>query len=593
MNDSKQSLETCLNWSNFVDLLRDRARKQPEKLVFRFLADGIRETEQLTYAQLDQLAQKIAAQLQTCVNPGDRALLIYPPGSAFIAAFFGCLYAGVVAIPAYPPRPNRSLIRLQTIAADAEANVALTTASLLERLQGRIAEEEDLARLKWLATDNLEENLALNWIIPAITPNTLAFLQYTSGSTGNPKGVMVNHSNLLHNSEYIKQSFELTPASVSVSWLPHFHDMGLIDAILQPLYTGFLGVLMPPIAFLGRPFQWLQAISRYRASHCGGPNFAYEFCLRQITEQQRENLDLSSWESAYNGAEPVRPETLERFAETFKSCGFQAEFFYPCYGLAETTLMVAGGKIGEKPMCCAVDSEALKQKQVVIATDSNLKSKVLVSCGRSRLDTQIAIADPDTLTRCPAHQIGEIWVAGSSVAQGYWHRPEETRQTFQAYLTDTGEGSFLRTGDLGFIYEGELFITGRMKEVLIIKGRNYYPQDIELTVAQSHPALRPEFGAAFSIEANGEERLVVVQEVEREHWRKMDDEQAIGNLCQAVMAEYDLLVYDAVLIKPGSLPKTSSGKIQRRACRTQFLEGTLERLETTVIHTSLGKNRLV
>lgn len=583
-------LATVPKCSTFVELLRYKARSQPDRKAFIFLANGKTETATLTNAQLDQQAQRIAAYLQSFASPGDRALLLYPPGLDFICAFLGCLYAGVIAVPAYPPRPNRSTARVEAIAIDAQPKIALTTASVLEQIAPRLANSLT-SLVAWLATDNLGNFLEPQWQDPGVDSDTLALLQYTSGSTGTPKGVMISHRHLLHNSRYIQQAFELTPESISVCWLPHFHDMGLIDGILQPLYTGFLGVLMPPIAFLGRPLLWLEAISRYRATHSGGPNFAYDLCWRKTTPQDQETLDLSSWQTAYSGAEPIHQETLDRFAATFQPCKFQIQFWYPCYGLAEATLMVTGGQVAAQPVSCSVNVEAIAVDRVEQPIDDAQPVKRLVSCGRVWLDTEVIVVNPELLTRCPSDRIGEIWISGSSVAQGYWNRPQETQQTFGAYLVDTGEGPFLRTGDLGFVQNGELFVTGRLKDLMIIKGRNFYPQDIELTVARSHPAFRPGSGAAFSISVEGEEKLIIVQEVERFYLRKLDVEQAIENICQAMMAEHELQVFDALLIKPGSLPKTSSGKVQRYLCRQYYEAGTLAVLVNKVTNAALGKNR--
>lgn len=563
-------------FSTLVDLLSYRAQNQSEKTAYIFLQNGETETNRLTYQELDRQARAIAAYLHDLGVKGERALLLYPPGLEFITAFFGCLYASVVAVPAYPPRRNQKLSRLQAIVSNADVKVVLTTASLLTNIEALFANEQDLTNLHCIATDNLASKFELDWEPPEISRETLAFLQYTSGSTGTPKGVMISHSNLLHNSACIKQSFELTPDSVSVTWLPSFHDMGLIDGIIQPLYTGFLGVLMTPVYFLEKPIRWLQAISYYQATHCGGPNFAYELCTRKITPEQLENLDLSSWSSAYSGAEPVRRETMEQFAAKFAPCGFRAKFFYSCYGLAENTLMVSGGAIKDEPIYCTVKADALEQNLVVEASEDNQRVRHLVGCGRSQLWTEVVIVDPESLTRCPPNRVGEIWVSGPSVAQGYWNRPEQTEETFGAYLADTKEGPFLRTGDLGFLRDGELFVTGRIKDVVIIRGQNHYPQDIELTIEKSHSALSPGCGAAFAVDLNGQERLVIVQEVKRSYLKKLDGREVLGNIRQAVTSEHSLHISAVVLIKPASIPKTSSGKIKRHACRLGFLDGSLD-----------------
>lgn len=562
-------------FSTLVDLLRYRALHQPDKRGYTFLTHGETPSTHLTYQELDRLARAIAAELQRQNAAGERALLLYPPGLEFIAAFFGCLYAGVVAVPAYPPRPNQKMSRLQAIVENAQARFALTITSLLANIERLLTQNPLLEPITWLTTDTIVSDLASDWQEPSCDKNTLAFLQYTSGSTGDPKGVMISHGNLLYNSALINRCFEDTPESVGVSWLPPYHDMGLIGGVLQPLYVGAPMILMSPVDFLQKPLRWLQAISRYKATTSGGPNFAYDLCVSKITAKQKETLDLRSWEFAFTGAEPVRAETIERFVAAFEPCGFRRQAFYPCYGMAETTLFLSGGLKNAMPVICQVEGAALEQNQVVPAR-GEIGSRTLVGCGRTWLEEKIAIINPDSLTRCPPGQVGEIWVSGPSVAQGYWNRPEATAYSFNAYLADTGKRPFMRTGDLGFVQDGELFVIGRLKDLIIIRGSNHYPQDIELTVEQSHPALRAGCGAAFSVEVKGEERLVVVQEVERRYLRNLDVEEVLGNIRQALVAQHGLQLYKAILVKTGTIPKTSSGKIQRHACRAKFLEGTLD-----------------
>lgn len=559
-------------FSTLVEILRKRALYQPNKLAFIFLVDGETESSSLTYQELDRLSRAVAAQLQSLGIPkGGRALLMYPPGLEFIAAFFGCLYSGVVAVPAYPPHSIRSMPRLQSILTDAQATVALTTTQILSSGSRWFNHASELKTIQWLTTDNLIHSVENNWQETTVTSDTLAFLQYTSGSTGTPKGVMVSHGNLLHNERLIQKAFEHTEQSIVVGWLPLFHDMGLIGNVLQPLYLGITCILMPPIAFLQSPVRWLQAISLYKATTSGGPNFAYDLCVNKITPEQRATLDLSSWKVAFNGAEPVRAETIERFTRTFADCGFSAQAFYPCYGMAETTLIVSGGLITNLPVFQNVKKTALLKNQVVPTTQENGEAQTLVGCGQPLENLQLVIADPETLTSCSPEKVGEIWVSGLSVASGYWNQIEQTKHTFCAYLKDTGEGPFLRTGDLGFLYSGELFITGRLKDLIIIRGRNHYPQDIELTVEQSHPALQVGCSAAFSIDVVNEERLVVVQEVKRSYLRNLNVNEVIGAIRQTVAENYQLQVYGVLLLKPGSIPKTSSGKIQRHICRLHFL----------------------
>jgi acyl-CoA synthetase (AMP-forming)/AMP-acid ligase II len=566
------------NFSTLIELLSCRAQEQAEKRVFTFLRSGEIETGHFTYGDLHVQAQAIAATLQSITQPGERALLLYQPGLEFIAAFFGCLYAGVVAVPAYPPRRNQNLSRLQSIATDADATVVLSTGSLLETLQASAQETLMLTELRWVATDTLNLELAKQWQAPQIARDSLAFIQYTSGSTGDPKGVMLSHGNLLHNSATIQACFQTTADTKGVSWLPVYHDMGLIGGVLQPIYVGAQTILMSPVDFLQKPMRWLQAIHKYGATTSGGPNFAYDLCIQKATPEQIEKLDLSSWSLAFSGAEPVRGETLEKFAQTFAPCGFQKSTFYPCYGMAETTLIISGGDQATVPPILNVDAVALEQHQVVMSRKPQDTDRQIVGCGQSPLDQQVLIVHPETLVPCAEDQVGEIWVSGESVAQGYWKRQQQTIETFQARLANAAEDSprFLRTGDLGFFHGGELFVTGRLKDVIIIRGQNHYPQDIERTVENSHEALRAGSGAAFAIDFKGAERLVVVQEVERSYLRKLNVKEVVTSIRQSVAAQHGLDIFATVIVKTGSIPKTSSGKIRRHACRAEFLTGNLD-----------------
>ncbi len=466
--------------------------------------------------------------------------------------------------------------RLQTIVSDAQAMAALTTTSLLEKLDSQLADNSELKSLLWLATDDLNNNLASDWQEPELREDNLAFLQYTSGSTGTPKGVMVSHGNLLHNSALIHKLFGHSSHSQGVIWLPPYHDMGLIGGVIQPLYGGFPVTLLSPAAFLKKPFRWLQAISRYKATTSGGPDFAYELACRRITPEQRACLDLSNWEVAFTGAEPIRAQTLEQFTRHFAPYGFRKEAFYPCYGMAETTLIVSGGGKAEPPIIRTVKATELEKNQVIMATIGDESIRTIIGCGQSGLDEKIAIVNPDSLTLSQVDQVGEIWISSPSVAQGYWNKPLQTEQTFHVYLNETGEGPFLRTGDLGFLHNGELFVTGRLKDLMIFQGRNHYPQDIEFTVEQSHSALRPNCGAAFSIEVAGQEKLVIAHEIERNCLRRLNDNEVIGAIRRSVAQYHDLQVYAVLLLKVGRLPKTSSGKVRRSTCRKEFIEGNLD-----------------
>jgi 8-amino-7-oxononanoate synthase/acyl carrier protein len=555
-------------------MLRHRQGCQGDDNAFIYLVDGENEQVAITYRELDRQARAIGAWLQSQGLTGERALLLYPAGLEFVAAFFGCLYAGVVAVPVYPPRRNRSMNRIQAVADDALAKVALTTEAVLSRVEPLIDETPHLKELTWKATCQVPAGIEDEWKSPDIHGDTIAFLQYTSGSTGTPKGVVLSHSNLIHNSALIAYVFEHTRSGLGVFWLPSYHDMGLIGGILQPLYVGRPNVLMSPMSFLQKPYRWLSAITRWGGSTSGGPNFAYELCVQKITPEERKTLDLSSWQVAFNGAEPVRAETIEAFCEAFEPCGFRREAFYPCYGLAEATLIVSGGYAKQPPVIRSFESRALAADQVVDGDPDDEEARPLVGCGQTMLDQKIVIADPETLAECSPEKIGEIWVKGPSIAQGYWQQPEATQTTFHAMLSDSGEGPFLRTGDLGFVRDGELFVTGRLKDLIIVHGVNHYPQDIELTVAESHPRLRPDCAAAFTVEAEGRQQLVIVQELERRKHTGLDG--IYHAIRRAVSAEHELAVDAIVLIKAGSIPKTSSGKIQRHACRKAFLTGELD-----------------
>ena len=562
---------------SLVDLLRSRAARQGDDRAYTFLADGKEQESSVTYAELDMRARSIAACLESAGAAGERVLLIFPPGLDYIAAFFGCLYAKAVAVPAYPPRMNRPLERLEAIFADAKPAVALTTARIFSQMEPLLHQTGYIKAVRWQTSDDIKDELGQQWREPSIEGDTLAFLQYTSGSTSRPRGVMVSHQNLIYNERMICQAFGQTPQSIIVGWLPLFHDMGLIGNVIQPLYIGAECILMSPITFLQRPLAWLEAISRYRGTTSGGPNFAYELCVRKASFEQLDALDLSSWTVAFSGAEPVRKETMDRFAAAFGPYGFRREAFYPCYGLAEATLFVTGGIKMAGPKVRQVSRTALGQNRVSAASDSSTDAQHMVSCGTSWMGQRLKAVDPDSHTEVGPGRVGEIWVSGPSIAQGYWERAEESKRTFRACLADTGEGPFLRTGDLGFIEEGELYITGRLKDLIIIRGRNHYPQDIELTVEQCYPGLQPGGGAAFSVEAGGEERLVIVQEVGRRH-EGGNLEMALGAIRQAVAEGHELQVCAVSLIRQGAIPKTSSGKIRRGATRQLFQTGRLEAL---------------
>ncbi len=570
---SEKPFDPRLDASSLVEVLRWRASHQPDRRAYTFLLDGEEREVHLTYGELDLQARAIAARLQALEAAGERALLLYPPGLQFAAAFFGCLYAGSAAVPVYPPRPNRPDPRVRTILADARARVVLTTSAILPNAERLLGGEPGV---EWLATDGLDLEAAVEWRNPGLGAEALAFLQYTSGSTSAPKGVMVSHCNLVHNERLIERAFGTTAESVVVGWLPLYHDMGLIGNLLQPLWAGCPCVLMSPVDFLQRPLRWLAAISRYGGTISGGPNFAYDLCARKVGSADLAGLDLSRWQVAFNGAEPVRPETLERFAAAFAPCGFRREALFPCYGLAEATLFVTGGGLSEPPVTGSFVAAELERHRVVAAADDR-GARALVASGRpvaGDVGLEVAIVDAESLARLGEDAVGEIWLQGASVTGGYWSRLELTEGSFHA-VTAEGDGPYLRTGDLGFLHGGDLYVAGRLKDLIIIRGRNHYPQDIELTVEKSHPALRPGCCAAFPVEGEGgEERLVVVQEVRRDA-RDADLASVLDAIRRAVAEEHEVTLLAAVLIRTATLPKTSSGKVQRQACRASYLRGDL------------------
>lgn len=571
--------------TTLVELLRTRAETHGTRLAFTYLKDGEEAEDAWTYRDLDRRARQIAAVLQQTGAEGDRAILLYPPGLPFIAAFFGCLYARRIAVPISPPSPMRlarELPRVRAILHSSEPRTLLTSASVAPIVEGLRGIDPEIAKLDVVATDTLTID-AETWREPRLDPESLAFLQYTSGSTALPKGVMVSHGNLLHNMHTIAETFGSTDETTIVSWLPVFHDMGLIGCVLHPVLSRSPTVLMAPAAFLQRPMRWLQAVSRFRARITGGPNFAYDLCVRRITPEQRAALDLRSWRMAFNGAEPVRARTIAEFTRAFAPCGFQPGAFAPVYGLAEATLLVTGNSEGTPPTIAPFHTGDLERGQATPVTGTIEPARELVGCGDIVGGQRVAIVEPERRVALRNGEIGEIWIAGPSVAHGYWKQPEETEATFGATLANSGEGPFLRTGDLGFVSDGQLFIAGRRKDLIIVDGKNHYPQDIELTVEHSHAAFRPGCSAAFSIDMDGAERVVIVAEADP-HWDIANDTSATGDpraalfraARRAVSADHDIDLHQLTLVRPGTIPKTTSGKIQRQASRAGFLAGSLQ-----------------
>jgi acyl-CoA synthetase (AMP-forming)/AMP-acid ligase II/acyl carrier protein len=560
-----------------VELLSRRAGEMPEKRAFQFIRAHDGDQVVVTYAQLHTRAMAVAARLQARFQPGQRAWLLFPPGLESIVGFFGCLYAGILAVPLSPPRGRRLASLLEPVFNASKPAVVLTDSEHAEQAGGLYRELSGLLDLPWIAVDRIAEDESGQWRDPNMSDQDLAFLQYTSGSTATPKGVMLTHGNLLSNSALIQTAFETDENSTAVFWLPLYHDMGLIGGVIQPIYCGGTCTLLAPAAFLQRPLLWLETISDQRATISGGPDFAYDVCARKISEAERTGLDLSCWRVAFTGAEPIRAGTLHRFAEVFSACGFRRESFLPVYGLAEATLMASGGPHGNPPVTLDIDAVALGEGRICEAGSTEAPARQLVGCGAGLPGQRIAIVDPRTGQLCPGSRVGEIWIGGKSVAAGYFEEPAATETTFRNFLPETGEGPFLRTGDLGFLYGGQLFVTGRLKDRIIIRGRNHYPQDIEATVEAAFLGFRAASGIAFSVDIDDQERLVVVQELEP-RIRSLDWDAAFQAVRQAVSAAHDLEVYSILLCKAGTVPKTTSGKRQRSTCRDLYLNEELESL---------------
>jgi acyl-CoA synthetase (AMP-forming)/AMP-acid ligase II len=545
-----------------------RAQAEPHACAFAFLTSDGAETR-VTYAELEERARALAARLQHIGAAGERVLIVLQPGLDYVVAVFGCLFAGSTAVPcALSSRMERAR-QLPAIASDSGARFAIG---------GRPFDEHPgCAHLDWIAVDPTGVDGSAGWREPALNADHAALLQYTSGTTSTPRGVMVSHANLLANAQSIAQGFEHPKHLWGVTWLPPYHDMGLMGGILQPVYFGAPSAVISPLDFVRRPVVWLEAVSRYRVRTSGGPNFAYELCARTITAAEISNVRLDCWELAYVGAEPVRVDTLDLFARKFAPLGFRRESFFPCYGLAEATLYVSGGR----PNVRYVSAAGLREHRVVEKSRSETLQddadvRAIVGCGRPASALSVAIVNPETGRRCDADSIGEIWVTGPTVASGYWNRPEVTRDTFHARLAEQGNSLFLRTGDLGFVQDGELFVTGRCKDLIIVRGRNHYPQDIEDTVVGASAAIRPGTCAAFSVDPGADEKLVVILEMPRPRPERLD--VLAGDIRQAVVGAHELQVSAIVLVRPGVIPRTSSGKPRRLECRARYVSGALERL---------------
>ncbi len=565
---------------NFVSLLQHRADRNGQKIAYTFLNESGLLLEEVNYSQLDYHARKWAVCLQQRHKPGERVLLLFPSGPLFLIAFLACLYAGLIAVPSYPPARTqraRSFQRFMAVANNSMARVGLVSGQSVNigdlQSHGPLLNES----IDWIDVDEIDSDPDA-WTEPEINLQDIAFLQYTSGSTAAPKGVIVTHGNIMHNQNMIQIGFNHSADDIVVGWLPLFHDMGLIGNLLQPLYLGAYCVLMPPACFLSSPYKWLSAISKYKATTSGGPDFSYRLCVEKIKNEDKKLLDLSSWRVAFNGSEPVRASTIEKFSSTFETCGFNRQAFLPCYGLAETTLL-ATIRNKHQPLAPKEFSIHALQADQAAAPISDADAITLVSSGHSPQASQsVIVVSVKKFMPCEDKQVGEIWIKSDSVAQGYWQHDDV--DCFEAYLADYSSGPFLRTGDLGFMLDGELFVTGRLKDLIILNGRNLYPNDIEHTVENCHPALCSGSSAAFSVQLNssgsadiGKESLIIVSEIS--NYKDLDLTMLMELMNVAVLKSFNVKPEQIVLIRRRSLPKTTSGKVQRSATKLAFLNGEL------------------
>jgi acyl-CoA synthetase (AMP-forming)/AMP-acid ligase II len=560
--------DSYLDAPNLVELLDRRADLHPDRLAFQFDRGGAKGAVRQTYRELQQSAARAAGSLAKELDPGERAIIACHPGLDFLVAFFACLRAGIIAVPAPAPRNDDALEQLRAIAGDCGARAVLT-----DGVRGARTLRLDRVA-KPLFVDELAAAEAPSEDTHPVAADDVALLQYTSGSAGRPKGVVVRHANLIHNSAAIRTFFGHRGYGFGVIWLPPYHDMGLVGGLLQTVFIGGSTVLLSPISFLMRPVRWLEAITRYRANTSGAPDFAYQLCVERITEEQKRTLELGSWHVAFTGGEPVRARTLQRFSEAFAGCGFRPEAFQPCYGMAESTLLATGSKLRARPIVAEVDADALERHDVR-PPSAGARALRVVGCGAAAIDQTVAIVDPERCTRAEPSRVGEIWVSGPGVAGGYWNRDELSRETFGAAIAGEG-GRYLRTGDLGFVAEGELFITGRLRDLIVIRGRNHYPSDVEETLCAAHPSFAGRRAAAFSVDRGAGEELVCVQEVNE--GSPLDWDELAADLREQVVKRHGIVPAEVVLSPSGSLPVTSSGKVRRGALRESYLAGTIARV---------------
>lgn len=588
------------NFNNLVELFQTRCEQHPDNTLYYFSNTGlVQDNVVYTYLAFENKVKSIAALIQENTTPGDRVLLIFEPGIEYILTFWACLYAGVLAVPAYPPTNKNTVEKLQAIIENAQPKIILSNKSiiqninrlgllksmssnvLLSKLITTFAHDMsellqwDFKQFLWIDINQAETIPSSQWQAGLIHSDDIAFLQYTSGSTAMPKGVMVTHRNLLANLELVYRTIGRVSEDKMVSWLPPYHDMGLIGSILFPVYCQIPIMIMSPLSFLRNPSLWLKAISDFRGTISGGPNFAYALCVKKIniTESEKKELDLSQWRVAYNGSEPINHKIIMAFSEKFSAFGFKETAHQPIYGLAEATVYVSGGKTGPNITSIIVDKDELQLNKIIICDEKNINSKVLVSCGQPMLP--LKIISRTSPQECQDGEIGEIWLSGECVTKGYWGNAGETEITYSGLLEGSIDNHYLKTGDLGFLLNGNLYVTGRIKDLIIIHGKNYYPQDIELVVEKSHPMIRLGCTAAFSITRDDSEVLAIVAEL-KQAFSTMQYKEVIKKIYNDVFSYHGLAINTITFIPPKTLPKTTSGKLRRNDTRKMLVNNELE-----------------
>lgn len=561
--------------TNIVAIARDNAQQHANKTAYTYLGNGEDVEIAHSYSELDSCARRLAANLQQQgLQAGDRVVLLFCPGMDFVEALFACFYAGIIAVPVNPPSSNgQSWANFLSILSNAQASLILADNKKVKFLDRQYTVNQQTPEVKIVDIADTRNSNPDDFSAVEIQPETIAMLQYTSGSTGLPKGVMVNHRNIMHNMQIIDEQIYLGHKT-TVSWLPVYHDMGLFGAILQIMYQAGHCVMMPPTSFLMRPLRWLKAISHYQASVSGGPNFCFDLCVDMVPPEAIAELDLSCWKIAASGAEPVLAPTLRRFGKTFFKTGFNPKAFVPCYGLAEATLLACANKRdnNKPPTTISVSKSDLKQGRITLSQTEG-DSKEFVSCGLPQ-NQEIQIVNPETLELMPADQVGEVWISSPSISSGYWNQAEKTAEVFGKHIN--GSGNYYRSGDLGFLHQGEIYIAGRIKDLIIIAGKNHYPGDIERTIQASHDSLKLDSGAVFTIDIEGVEHLVIAQEIQQNHIKTLDADAVIKAIKTSASRFHEVPVHAVCLCKPGQIHKTSSGKIRRSTCRDTYLESGFE-----------------